>query len=536
MKYFYFLFGLLWLTTTQSSLAQSDFYDVSTIQDIRITFADTNWRYMLDSLRFNGEELLEGRVSVNGEELKGVGVRYRDGRSFTPGGSRNGLVVRVDAFNEGQRFHGQQSIDLSSALRDPSMVREVLGYEIARDYFHAPRANYARVSINDEFYGLFVNVEPIEMPFLSRAFGYSEGLLYFADPEHTSTGSMGCRDNVHGSLQYEEDKDCLAQYFDQLQGDAFGPLHNLTWVLAEDPSGLADVIDVDATLWWMAFNNVMANLNSYAGQYANNYYLYQTEDGLFHPIPAGLNLAFGSYKNTGVGSDLHTPQMLMIDPLLHSDNESRPLIRLLLSDPTLQKIYLSHYRTLLAEQLLSGRLENRARALQGMIRPILVDDTNRYYTMEEFDKSLTDVIGERSRIPGLVDFMTKRGNWLETQPVYTLLPPSITEVAVERRQRLSSQRLDEFRIHAHVGDFPKQVYLYYRYAADQPFETMAMLDDGEHYDGTAGDEVYGVVIKPGPGQTAIEYYIMAENVKTVSYSPSRYTFVRHQTSLTEINR
>lgn len=536
MKYIYLLFSLSCLTTVQSSLAQSDFYDVNAIQDINISFEQENWRYLLDSLRFNGEEMLKGSLTINGDRLIGVGVRYRDGRSFTPGGNRNGLLIEVDAFAEGQTFRGQRTIDLSSALRDPSLVREVLGYEIAREYMHAPRANYARVRINDEWYGLFVNIEPVEAPFLERAFGLVDGPLYFADPERTSTGSLGCRDNVHGSLQYESDHRCLEQHFALEQGDSYAPLHELIRTLNQQSYRLDERLDIDATLWMLAFNNVMAHLNSYTGQYANNYYLFQTEDGVFHPVISGLNLAFGSYKNTGIGSDLRTPEMLMLDPLLHLDNESRPLISVLLADEANQKIYLSHYRTLLAEQLLSGRLENRARALQGMIRPIVAEDPNQYYTNEEFDHSLTDVIGDRSRIPGLVDFMTKRGNWLETQPVYTLLPPSIKEVGVDRRQRLASQRINDFRIHARVDDFPKNVYLYYRFSSDQDFATMPMVDDGEHFDQKAGDGVFGAVVTPGPGQTAIEYYIMAENVKSVSYSPSRYPFARHEANLTEVNR
>lgn len=536
MKYIYLLviacFGPFLLA------AQSDFFDVSTIQDIQIEFEQDNWPYLLDSLRYNGDELLEGKVTINGQALTGVGVRYRGDRSFTPGNRRNGLQILLNAYTEDdQRYQGHQMIDLSSALRDPTLIREVLGFEIARNYMHAPGANYAKVMINGEPYGLLVNVEAVEGAFLERAFGTTQGALYHAHPDIGNSPAVeGCGTKVFGSLQLE-DEACLEHNFDRVQGDSWAALQSLCRQLSENPDALEEILDVDATLWMLAFNNLMINLNSYTGQYANNYYLFEDGEGRLVPVISGLNLAFGSFKNPGVGlSDWHSPQLVKMDPLLHADNENRPLIQALLANEDYRMQYLSHYRTILVEELLSGRLENRARALQGMIEPLVMEDANQYYTDAQFKASLTEVTGERSRIPGLVDIMAKRMNWLESQPVYRILPPSISQVEVERRERFSSQRLTDFKIHAQVDGYPKQVFLFYRFAADQPFQQVQMLDDGQHDDGEAGDRIYGAVAKPGTGQSAIEYYIMAENAKAVGYSPTRYTFELHQTNLTEINR
>ena len=536
MKRFYTLLFLSF--TSLSAWAQADFFDVNTIQEIEITFEQDNWKYLLDSLRFNGDEMLEGTIAINGTELKGVGIRYRDGRSFMPGRSRNGLYIELDAFSEGeQQYQGHSVVDLSSALRDPSLVREVLGYEIARNYMHAPKANYAQVGVNGEPYGLFVNVEAVEGAFLQRAFGTQDGNLYRANPDVGNSPPDGCSSTVYGSLQYESDAACLEHNFDRAQGESWESLHRLTQTLQQGAQAASSQMDVDAALWMLAFNNLMVNLNSYTGQYANNYYLYEDADGRLYPVISGLNLAFGSYKNPGLGlSDWRTPQLLSMDPLLHQDNAERPLIQALLSNDDYRMQYLSHYRTILVEELLSGRLENRARALQGMIKPLVEQDDNQYYTNAEFAGSLSEVTGERSRIPGLVDFMSKRASFLEGQSVYTILPPTISAVKAEHRQRFSSVRMTDFRIQAKIDGYPKEVFLYYRFAPDQPFQMERMVDDGEHSDGEAGDSVYGATARPGTGESAIEYYIMAENVKAVGYSPTRYTFDLHRTTLTEINR
>jgi len=60
------------------------------------------------------------------------------------------------------------------------MVREVLGFEIARSYMPAPQANYAQVKINNGLYGLFVNVEPLDEGFLNKHYGSAEGPFFSA--------------------------------------------------------------------------------------------------------------------------------------------------------------------------------------------------------------------------------------------------------------------------------------------------------------------------------------------------------------------
>ncbi|MEO0873933.1 MAG: CotH kinase family protein, partial [Bacteroidota bacterium] len=277
--------------------------------------------------------------------------------------------------------------------------------------------------------------------------------------------------------------------------------------------------------------------NAYTGQYANNYYLYQTEDGMISPILGDLNLAFGSFKNTGEGaSDLSTPALLTLNPSLHRGNEQRPLISALLSDDLYYKQYLANMRLILVEWVLSGKLENRAKALQTMLAEARQEDGGQYYTAVEFGQSLEETIGRRSRIPGLVAFMNRRASFLQGTEVYTLLPPEVSELEVEGRERFSSTQLDEFRIHAKINGYAKNVYLHYRLTGQKDFQVTSMLDDGNHYDKEAGDTIFGAVVKPNAGEQGIEYYIMVENAKTVSYSPTHYNFERYRTTLREVNK
>lgn len=514
----------------------SSFYDVDSIQHITISFEQDNWRYLLDSLRYNGDDMLLADVDVNGQTFRDVGVRYRDGRSFQPGRKRNGLYIDLDFINTNQAFEGHQSIDLSSALRDPSMLREVLGYEIARQYMPAPRANFARVMINDEYYGLFVNVETVDEGFLEDHFDSSDGSLFLSDPRPEEPLPRGCKSDVYGTLQYDNQAKCYLNNFEMYSEKGWDNLIELTRVLNKEPGRIGTVLDIDNTLWMLAFNNVIVNLSSYSGRHSPNYFLYQKKDGRFVPIIWDLNLAFGSFKNTKEGTaDLNLRALQRMNPLLHADNEGKPLIHQLFANTLYQKIYLSHLRTILRQQFDDGRFEERARKLHAMIRDDFAADQNQSYTLEEFDRSLEETIGSRSKIPGLVEFMKDRFEYLKRHSELTILPPEITSVEVERRPRFSSELVTDFKIKAQIGKYTRRVYLYYRFQEDEEYREARMLDDGEHFDGEAGDNIFGVRISPEEGAREIQYFIFAESAGAVTFDPVLYMSEPRTANLDDLN-
>jgi hypothetical protein len=63
-----------------------------------------------------------------------------------------------------------------------------------------------------------------------------------------------------------------------------------------------------------------------------------------------------------------------------------------------------------------------------------------------------------------------------------------------------------------------------------------MADDGKNDDGVAGNGIYGVTIVPQNGETSISYYILAENAGLLNYSPARYMWEQHRSTLEELNK
>ncbi len=528
--------ALVFLSELGIAQKSGDLYDTGVIQQIEIKFEQDNWLYLLDSLRFNGDNVLIGDAIINGQLIEDVGVRYRGTRSFQPGGKRNGLDLILNYVDQNANYQGYTTIKLSSALRDPSMVREVLGFEIARNYMPAPKANYAKVVINKSLYGLFVNIEAVDAGFVQRHFNETGGMMYRCAPKTDSKAAEGCRSNIFGSLQVDNSADCYRQNYRLVYGNGFDPLLGLAKTLNEKPQDVSTVLDVDRTLWMLAFNNVLLNLNSYTGQYSSNYFLYRDKLGRFIPVIWDLNLCFGSYKNTGIGSDLKPSAVTTLDPLLHANNAERPLISKLLSNELYKKMYLSHVLAITKDYLTNDRYLTRAKELQQLIRPELAKDANWFYTMAEFDQSLKTTIGKKSKIPGLAEVMAPRGDFLKKHPELTVVPPRISQVAVKHREKLSAVMLNTFKISAKVEEFPKRVRIYYRFNENESYREATMSDDGKSGDETANDGIFTADIVPFRGARNIEYYIFAENARMVSYDPPRYMYELHKTSLDEINQ
>ena len=113
-------------------------------------------------------------------------------------------------------------------------------------------------------------------------------------------------------------------------------------------------MDVDASLKYLAFNNVVVNLDSYSGLFAHNFYLFQDATGQFHPLIWDLNMAFGGFNHSGLKNSLPLYDMQTLDPFLHENNPQRPLIQQLLQKPAYRQKYQTFMETILAENFTNG--------------------------------------------------------------------------------------------------------------------------------------------------------------------------------------
>lgn len=521
---------------TPKNTADRPLFDKKSIGEIRITLPNNNWVDQLDSMRIYSDNTITGSVMIDGTSYTDAGIRFRGDKSYQMGLKRNPFGIKLNAKDKTQNHQGYTSLKLSSALRDPSMVREMMFYEIAAKYLPTPQACYTKLYVNNEYIGIFVNVESVDGPFLRKNFGSDNRPFFKAGVDYKPQVPSTCKNNLNGSLEFEENLNCYKSNFEMNSAQGWNTLQELTRVLNFDVKNIEKDLDVDRVLWMLALNNVMVNLNSYSGS-ATNYYLYQDNHGQFQPIMWDLNLSFGGYKNTGTGSDLDIKALQRLDPLLHIDNPYRPLISQLLKNELHKKIYLSHVRQIVNENFAykSDAYEKRARDFQAMIAVPYNDDKFKQYSLDEFKNNITTTVGKKSKIPGIVELMSARSKFLYQHPELTPLPSAIKDITQQVRGKFEKDRLDGFRFTATADRFPKRMWIYYRFKADMPFAALPM--DEETVDNLqAGMRKFAVNIDSKSPDAEIEYYFLVENAGTVSFSPENYTIKPYKVKLSDLNK
>lgn len=530
-----FLFLLSFATRLPSQTAP-DLFGEGHIPEIRLTIREPNWNTILDSLKIYGEEMIVASAEIDGVKYPNAGVRYRGQGSYTYKGARNPFQIRLDYVHPDQNHAGLKSFVLSNSLRDPSLLREYMGFAIARDYMVAPRSNYARLHINGKFQGLYLLVEPVDKPFLDRSLpGGWTHLFKCAPDEKVKTAASGCLKNTFCNLEYQKDAGCYPANYELKQGQGYQDLVELTRILGQEPKEIEKVLDVDATLWMLAFNNVIVNLGSYSGRYSQNYYLIRGANGKFIPVVWDLNLAFGSFKNTGKGSDLSLKDLEKLNPFLHADNATKPLIKALLANDLYRKIYLSHMKQIVKDHFRENKFADQASKLHDLIRPSVLEDKAFGYSPEEFRRSLANTTGTKSRIPGIVAFMQARSEFIWKNELFRAQTPTVVKVDLARRGQYAKEIIGEFTFDVTAARGAKKAWLYYRFAGETDFTGTPMVISTKE-SSQPGEISFSLTVSPStPEVHGIDYYILMENPAGVTFYPENYRKEPAKADLKELN-
>lgn len=500
-----------------SAIAAQSLYDPSVLQEIKITFYQSNWDAKLDSLKAidNGEYLLAKSVEINGQLFDSVGVKYKGNSSYNASNAKNPLHIELNFVKKGQNYNGVKDIKLGNGFSDPTFVREPLSFEIARKYMDAPRANHAKVWINGTYWGLYGNVESINKQFLQNHFSTDGNNPFFkCNPE--DFGGPGTGGNYPDLVYSSADSAFYYNKYDIQSDYGWKELLQLMETLKNNPNSAANVLDIDRALWMLAFNNVLVNLDSYTGAFVQNYYLYHDKNDRWLSTLWDLNMSYGAFPLLSLNQTLSLSQMKQMDPLIQSTNVNRPLIKQLLANPTWKRMYLAHLKTILIENFASeADYKDRALEMQATIDAAVQADTKKFYSYANFQTNVTNTVtvgggGPFGSIPGISDLMNARYNYLIANANITPTAPVISNV--------TGGGITNFVVSALVQN-ATEVTLGWRSDSSDVFQKTTMLDDGLHQDGAAGDGVYGAsfVLTDPTGQ----YYIYAENAQAGVFSPAR---------------
>jgi spore coat protein CotH len=423
-------------------------FDTSRVATVRIEMLDKDWEFCMTH-PFE-EQYVPADFWFDDELVTNVGVRTKGnsslGQAVGWGSPRMPLAVDFNLLNRSRSFHGVKKVFLNNGWSDPTLIREILAYDIfASIGLPTPRATLIDLWVNDIHLGVYTMAEVIDTSFLRLHFDDASGNLY--KPELAVARLNWTEKDAYKSLtmpgipeQPRQDpalytnigggplidilralgkEKSVAIYEDitPLEGDLvhglppvimprnyleamalktnennpdYSGLFKFLDVLNNEPDEtfpqeIEKVLDVDSTLKFIAASALVLHLDNYIG-IGHNSYLYEV-NGVFTPLVWDTNMAFGTFNQGIKKDDLIN---YYIDEPTAGPMKRYPLVnRLLNYEP-----YFNKYRGYI-EELMDGAFSldvilPRLEQLVELVRPYAKADTEMFYSYEDWERCITE--------------------------------------------------------------------------------------------------------------------------------------------------
>jgi spore coat protein CotH len=116
-----------------------------------------------------------GVLKYAGQTYADVGIRLKGRTSAQTFDQKPAFKIKLNEFVKGQKLLGLKRLTLNNMSQDPTLMHERLGYSYYRALgLPAPRANHAKVYVNGQFYGVYLNLQSLDDVFVKEHFPGSE--------------------------------------------------------------------------------------------------------------------------------------------------------------------------------------------------------------------------------------------------------------------------------------------------------------------------------------------------------------------------
>jgi len=172
-------------TSGYSMEYEDKLFNTSEVLDIDIVMDNAKWNEMLENA--TQEVYYECDVIINGTTFKQVGIRPKGNTSLSsiandPNNNRYSFKLEFDQFAPGQTCFGLDKLVLNNSYADTTNMKEAIVYDMFQ-YLDTDASlyNYAKISVNDEYWGVYLALEAVEDSFMLRNYGMEKGYLYKPD-------------------------------------------------------------------------------------------------------------------------------------------------------------------------------------------------------------------------------------------------------------------------------------------------------------------------------------------------------------------
>jgi spore coat protein CotH len=279
--------------------------DSTVVHEISITFDEAAYDAMITAYRSTGDkEWIEATVTIDGVTYEQVGLRLKGNSSLFGLNSATGSsaddpatlpwLIKLDEYVDDQSIDGLTELVVRSNSTETALNEAVALELLDAAGLASQDAIAASLSINGSDAVLRLVIDNPDDTWMAEEFGVS-GALYKAE----SSGDYSYRGD--DAAAYDE-------VFDQEAGkdntDLTPLIEFLDFVNNSDDATFAaelgDHLDVDAFATYLAYQQLIDNMDDIDGPGNNSYLYYDLETGSFTVVSWDLNLAFGT-ANVGQG-------------------------------------------------------------------------------------------------------------------------------------------------------------------------------------------------------------------------------------------
>ena len=357
----------------------SDFlYPEEEITEIRVQIEEE------DNMMLHAEEnrfiniYVEAEITISNSKLdyvslENAGIRLRGNTSR----NNDKLSYKID-FREfgGEKFGSYKKLNLKPNVFDPSHIRELISMHLYR-LLNVPAQRVAPsiLFINDEYKGVYLNVEQIDDEFIEKRFGSKEGFLYKCGQGMTLAYQEEVYDDNKINSKMNEDSDDRTEL-----SHLIDVLNNTSDVNFKKE--IEKIFNVNSFIRQMAVEAIIGHWDGYSW-FNNNYYLYYNPNSMkFEFIPYDADNTFGvdfTGNDWGIRDLKH---------FYRFDNE-RPLVGRILDVEVYKDSYYQYLNIVMEEYFKENYLFTKFNFYRELLKTHVQNDT---YFSSTFGFSYQDFI------------------------------------------------------------------------------------------------------------------------------------------------
>lgn len=356
-----------------STLKSTDFYNPLKVLRIDLDLPSATVLALNDRKTYRTYAPGTVTMSVDGRTSGALGmdIRLKGSTSISKLDATPSFKIKFPKGPSGTGYLGLRRLTLNALTQDSSKLHEYGAYALFNAMgVPASKTGWARVYINGEDRGLYLNVEQPDENFMAKRFkDITQHVYEGVAPKDFKPGN-DYGDNVSGAF--------LADYGWKVTPNKNDLAKLIAVVNYKDPASWYKALDTytdrAALIKFMAVENFLGHWDGYTGPNVNNYFIRSNTRGKFTFIPWGVDQTFGENRQTKtLGDTFLTPMLAKTSthPWLPKETARGSLYTKCIAYATCKTAYLTELKNVsaMATKMKLGTLMKSAATV---IKPVLL--------------------------------------------------------------------------------------------------------------------------------------------------------------------